>query len=119
MLHLSKAIEQRVRQATIILFQLGAVACIFPNQNYYLQWWADQSLYIAIAYLVLGLLFLLINWPRLMFVCMGCSAVICFFYHEKNNLLAPKTILISPKTEAPEQNTAPILHRDESKKDTQ
>ena len=104
----------------IILFQLGAIGCVFPSQNLFLQWWANQALYIAVAYLLLGLIFLLVNWPRLMFVCMGCSAVICFFHHEKNNLVHPKPSIISPsKIKEPQQNIAPILPTDEPEKDTQ
>jgi hypothetical protein len=85
MLQLNEHLKRRVRQIAIIGLQLGAIGCIFPTQNPAIQWWAAQSHFIALIYLSLGLFCLVINWPRLMFVCMGCSAVICFFYHEKEN----------------------------------
>lgn len=35
------------------------------------------------GFVVLGLLFLIGNNSRLMFVCLGCGAAISFHYHEK------------------------------------
>lgn len=83
-------LRRRVRQLVTILLQLGALACIFPTQHPALWWWAAHAGYVALGYLGGGMVALIFNWPRLMFVCLGCSAVICFFHHEKKlNMTKP------------------------------
>lgn len=72
----------RVRQLLTIALLSGTLLCIFPPQQPSLQWWAEQAFYIALGYLLFGLFFLIIDKPRLMFVCFGCSAAISFFKNE-------------------------------------
>ena len=72
----------RVRQLLTIALLSGTLLCIFPPQQPAFQWWADQAFYIALGYLLFGLFFLIVDKPRLMFVCFGCSAAICFFKNE-------------------------------------
>jgi hypothetical protein len=119
MFHLYDSIKRRGRQAIIILFNLGAIGCIIPSQNPYLKWWTEHALHIAIFYLVLGLLFLLFNQSRMMFVCMGCSAVICFFNHEKSNASVHQNMRIMLNDTTKKQIIAPISTQDEPKKNTQ
>lgn len=73
----------RVRQILTLVFLPAAVTCIFPPNTPIFQWWAQQSVGVALGYVALGLLFLFFNNSRLMFVCLGCGAVISFNSHEK------------------------------------
>lgn len=86
----------RVRQLLTIVLLSGTLLCIFPPQQACFQWWADQAIYIALGYLALGLFFLVTDKPRLMFVCLGCSAAICFF---KNEAPASPPVSIIPPLE--------------------
>lgn len=74
--------NRRVRQGLTILMLFGALTCIFPPIHPVFHWWAERAVFVALAYLFLGLFFLAINNPRLMFVCLGCSAAISFFKNE-------------------------------------
>lgn len=62
-----------------IVLMLGVCGCIFPADQPGLLWWSMQAHWIALVYMLLGLCFLAINNKRLMMVCMGCSAAICFY----------------------------------------
>ncbi len=73
----------RVRQFLTLVFLSGALACIFVPDTPFFHWWAQQNIYVALGYAVLALFFLFLNNSRLMFVCLGCGAVISFHYHEK------------------------------------
>lgn len=72
----------RVRQGLTIALVCGALTCMFPPQAPAFLWWAAQVSYITAGYVALGVFFLLIDQPRLMFVCLGCSAAICLFQIE-------------------------------------
>ena len=73
----------RVRQVLTALLLSGALACIFPPATPEFQWWAHQSVAVAIGYVGHGAFFFwLFNYTRLMFVCLGCGAAISFHYHE-------------------------------------
>jgi hypothetical protein len=74
--------NRRVRQGLTILSLAGSLACIFPPQHPAFQWWAEHAVFVALGFVLLGLFFLIINKSRLMFVCLGCSAAICFFKNE-------------------------------------
>jgi hypothetical protein len=74
--------NRRVRQGLTIVSLAGSLACIFPPQHPAFQWWAECAAFVALGFLLLGLFFLIINKSRLMFVCLGCSAAICFFKNE-------------------------------------
>ncbi len=74
--------NRRVRQILTIIMLFGALTCIFPPMHPSFHWWAKQAVFVALGYLCAGLFFLIINNPRLMFVCLGCSAAICFFKNE-------------------------------------
>ncbi len=77
--------HRRVRQGITLLFLSGTLACIFPPAHPAFQWWAEQAFFIAMGFLLIGLIFLIVNRNRLMFVCLGCSAVISFFKAEMEN----------------------------------
>ena len=64
-----------------------------------LQWWADQAFYIALGYLLFGLFFLIIDKPRLMFVCFGCSAAISFSKNEAPQPSTDQSSLLAPPLE--------------------
>ncbi len=71
--------NRRVRQGLTILFLLGSLTSIFPPKHPAFQWWAERAVFVALGLLFIGLFFLTLNKSRLMFVCLGCSAAICFF----------------------------------------
>ena len=73
----------RVRQTLTLVFLSGALVCIFVPNTPLFKAWAHQNVLVASGYLVLALFFLFTNNSRLMFVCLGCGAVISFHYHEK------------------------------------
>ncbi|MFN4253539.1 MAG: endonuclease/exonuclease/phosphatase family protein [Saprospiraceae bacterium] len=75
----------RVRQLLTLAFLTGALVCMFPLGTYPMKWWARHAEHITLGYLALGLVFLVLNNSRLMFVCFGCSAAISFFLSEKTN----------------------------------
>lgn len=72
---------------------------MFPPQQPAFQWWADQAFIIALSYLFFGLFFLIINKPRLMFVCFGCSAAISFFKNEAPPPSSDDSMLYVPERE--------------------
>lgn len=74
--------HRRIRQVFTILMLAGSLACMFPPQHPFFQWWASQTVAIVATYVGVGLVFLMYNNFRLMFVCFGCSAAICFFKNE-------------------------------------
>ena len=53
---------------------LGALVCISPPQSFFFKSTAEYAIQIMFGYLVLGLLFLVLNQTRLMFTCfIACS----------------------------------------------
>lgn len=74
--------HRRMRQAIALALLSGTLLCIFPPDHPLLRNLANQAVFVSIGYLALGLFFFLINRARLMFVCMGCCAAICFYYLE-------------------------------------
>jgi hypothetical protein len=74
--------RRRTRQATTIVLLLFAVATMWAAQMPALQFWAAQAQWIALAYLLTGMVLLVFRRTRLMFVCLGCSAAICLFFNE-------------------------------------
>jgi hypothetical protein len=89
----------RVRQLLTIALLSGTLLCIFPPMQPAFQWWADQAFYIALGYLLFGLFFLVVDKPRLMFVCFGCSAAICFFKNEVPPVSSNQSFLLVPPIE--------------------
>lgn len=43
---------------------------------------ADHSIGVALVYLGMGMIFLMVNEERLMFVCLGCSMAIALYINE-------------------------------------
>ena len=74
--------RRRTRQLATFLLLSGPIVCIFPAPNPLMRSWAGSVVFVCLGYLLLGLLFFLVNRARLMFVCMGCCAAICFFHLE-------------------------------------
>ena len=72
-----------VRQVFTSLCVLGALACIFPVQHPFFQYWRGHAEYVSLAYLFLGLVFFMTHRPRLMLACFGCSAAISFYFFEQ------------------------------------
>ncbi len=73
----------RVRQFLTLLFLSGAIASIFPPATPFFHWWVDRSVGVALCYAALAFFFLLLNNSRLMFVCLGCGAVISFHFSDQ------------------------------------
>lgn len=71
-----------MRQLLTLLCLGGALACMFPPRQAAFLWWAAHAEYVSLGYLMLGLLFFMTDRTRLMWVCIGCSAAISFYYHE-------------------------------------
>jgi hypothetical protein len=63
----------------------------------------------ATGFLMLGLFFLIINKSRLMFVCLGCSAAICFVKNEMNEQSLPNEL---PPRHPPVEMPLPNRMRD-------
>lgn len=102
--------NRRVRQGLTIASLAGSLACIFPPQHPAFQWWAEKSVFVALGFLLLGLFFLIINKSRLMFVCLGCSAAICFFKNElSERAFESDRSSISAPSDTPFQ---PPIHQD-------
>jgi hypothetical protein len=74
--------HRRMRQAMALVLLSGTLLCIFPADHPLIRSWADNAVFVALGYLALGLFFFIINRTRLMMVCMGCSAAICFYFVE-------------------------------------
>jgi hypothetical protein len=81
-MHITLFDHRRIRQAIAILLLSGTLLCIFPPDQPQMLYWANNAVYVALGYLSMGLFFFFINRTRLMYVCMGCSAAICFYYLE-------------------------------------
>ena len=81
--------NRRTRQVLSAVFLSGALICIFPTKDAYAVWWAALGIKVALWYLLIGMFFFIINRRRLMYVCLGCCAVIAFYHQEiaplKNN----------------------------------
>jgi hypothetical protein len=92
--------NRRVRQIFTLVLLISSLACMFPPQHPAFQWWAAQTVAIAVSYIGLGLIFLMYNKFRLMFVCFGCSAVICFFKNETESANQIPTYWPPRKTES-------------------
>lgn len=60
---------------------------MFPPRQQAFLWWAAHAEQVALAYLLLGLLFFMSNRYRLMLVCLGCSAAISLYYYESNQAM--------------------------------
>lgn len=96
--------NQRIRQGLTILLLAGSLACIFPPNLPFFRWWAEHAALVATGFLLLGLFFLIVNKSRLMFVCLGCSAAICFFKNEIDEPTQPDgspTLLSRPMDSLP------------------
>lgn len=81
--------RKRLRQFVTVAFQIGALACIFPMDHPAAYWWIAHAETVALGYLVVSLVALVCDWPKLMFVSLGCSAIIGLYYHEKALYVAP------------------------------
>lgn len=65
------------------LVPLGAVLVLFTPNLLLFKWGANYAVHIMFAYLGMGLLFLMIRQPRLMFISLACCAGLCL--HLKNS----------------------------------
>lgn len=83
-----------MRQVLTLLCLGGAVACMFPPRQAAFLWWAAHAQYVSLGYLALGLAFFITDRTRLMWVCIGCSAAISFYYHETGQQLPLGSILL-------------------------
>ncbi len=98
--------HRRVRQALTVVLLAGSLACIFPPKMPIFQWWAERAAFVALGFLLAGIFFLIVNKSRLMFVCLGCSAAICFFKNEMNEKMHPTNFKppLSQPVDTPFQN---------------
>ncbi len=84
------------------LLVLGVALCVFTPNYVYLKWGANYAVHIMFGYLGMGLLFLALRQPKLVFTSFACCAVLCFFLKKSSN-----TDIIHPiPTSAPTLNVA-------------
>ena len=93
-----------VRQVFTVAVLSGAVLNMFPPATAAFKWWAAQAQWVAVGYLFGGIFFLIINRMRLMFVCLGCSAAISFFYNEAKIPQSPPVEPLEQNDSLPVQN---------------
>jgi hypothetical protein len=62
---------------------LGALVCIFPPQNFFFKSLAEYAIQIMFGYLFLGMFFLILKQPRLMFTSLVACSIIAI--HLKTN----------------------------------
>lgn len=74
--------HRRIRQLITLVLILCVLICMFPPEEAFYQQFAAHNVHIAVGMVGLGLVFLITDKIRLMFVCFGCSAAICFFKNE-------------------------------------
>ncbi len=82
--------HRRVRQAMALALVIATLFCLFPPNQPLMVYWAGNSAFVALGCLVLGLFFFFMNRTHLMFVCMTCCAIICFYYLETSTLQSSK-----------------------------
>ena len=103
--------HRRMRQAFGLLLFSGTLFCIFPVELPFARFWASNSDFVALGYLVIGLIFFLINRRLLMYISMACSVVICLYYLETSPdqpvKMLPKQE-INSKTDSLRELNAPI-----------
>ena len=92
--------HRRMRLAVILLLLAGALCCIFPTNHTFMLFLTQNAAFVAFTYLAMGLVFFLRNRTRYMFVCMGCSAAICF-YHLETSTNHAQNIFEATKINAP------------------
>ena len=63
---------------------LGALVCIFPPQNFFFKSLSEYAIQIMFGYLFLGLFFLILKQPRLMFTSLVACSIIAI--HLKTNI---------------------------------
>lgn len=63
----------------------GALLCIFTPNILFCKWAANFANQIILGYLLLGLGFMLIKQPRIMFVSFACCASLCLFLQNTMN----------------------------------
>ncbi len=68
-----------VQNIFILLLVVGAVLCIYTPDNLLLKWGTNFTPQIMVAYLLLGVGFLMASQQRLMFTSLACSAMLCLF----------------------------------------
>lgn len=82
--------RRRIRQGLTLVLLAGALTCMFPPPCAAFRWWAAHAAGVAFGYLLLGIAFLIVDRTRLMFVCLGCSAAIGFYFNEAAS--PPRTV---------------------------
>ena len=80
-----------IQSALIVLIILGAVFCIFTPNYLLFKLGARFAVQIMFGYLILGLAFLIVRQPRLMFTSFACCAGLCIYLKNagNNNLIYP------------------------------
>ncbi|MEL6635231.1 MAG: endonuclease/exonuclease/phosphatase family protein [Bacteroidota bacterium] len=70
-----------------LLILFGAISCIFTPNYFFFKMGARFAGLLMLGYLALGLVFLLLRQPRLMFLSFGCCAGLCLFLKNSSNSL--------------------------------
>lgn len=106
------------------LLCIGLIPSIFPASHAWLSWGGNYAVHSMFAYLGLGLFFLVIRQPRLMFTSFLCCAVLCLFLKNasSNDIIYPTAtagssvsiaqVTISASNDAPEMALQQLLESD-------
>lgn len=66
-----------------IAIVFGTLLCIFPSEGTFFHWWEAHTLIFMFSTLVLGLLFFMFNYKKLMIVSFGACAALCLFLNDR------------------------------------
>lgn len=77
--------KRSVQFALSALIILGALFCIFTPNYFLFKMGARFAGLIMLGYLAMGILFLLLKQPRLMFISMACCGGLCLFLKHSSN----------------------------------
>ncbi len=82
----AKILDIRSIQISLsIIIVLGMIFCIFTPNYYLFKMGARFAGQIMLFYMALGITFLILNQPRLMFTSLACCAGLCIFLKQSSN----------------------------------
>ena len=82
----SRLLNYKITQLALIsLIVVGMLICVFTPNYYLFKMGTRFAIQIMLGYLLLGILFLLIKQPRLMFTSFACCAGLCLFLKYSSN----------------------------------
>lgn len=71
-----------IRFALSFLLVFGALFFIFTPNYLFFKWASNFTVHVMLGYLALGLLSMMVNEPKLMFINFACCALLCIFLNK-------------------------------------